>query len=182
VVRGVLRAVPVALAVVLLASACGGGGKQAQTTTGAASGNPNVSAIKARLTKAGYAIDDAFVQGTQKLHKAQGELDAFSVQADFTSPNSYHLGVTVFASPQDLRLYMRQQAANLAKERKAAACQTDPQCKSFFKAMDGPHPPIEQRPLGSVLYTGVVDKPSATLPVKDFDQLVSLASGQSKAT
>jgi hypothetical protein len=176
------RTLWVALALVsaLLLALAGCGGKKQTTATSpaASSAQATDAAIKARLTKAGYSIEEDSVAGSKAPARDPGEVDGFSVQANFTSPDSYHLGIAVFDSRRAVSDYLRRITAAQKKAEASASCKADPSCKAFFDSLESSHSPMKQRVLGDTVYTGIVDKPGATLPVKAFDALVALAAGQ----
>jgi len=129
-------------------------------------------AIRARLVKAGYAVIRETPRPGETPH---GQVAAFSIQVDFTSPASFHLYIAVFASRADLSAYLRKAAAadraGLARCRKTLACRKSLQGRSHDSTFG------VQRTVGSVFYSASADEPTGTVPPARLASVIALASG-----
>jgi hypothetical protein len=160
--QGALAAL-VCLAIVGL-TGCGGGKKPA--TTVRQNGSATVaSAIKSRLTAAGYTIEPLSLSG----RVSPKPTDSFKVEVDFSSPRSFTLAVVVFRSPG---------AAALFEQKAATQCNKIVSCKRL-RSEERAH--TRQRVVGAAAYSAYTDYPTATLPVRDFEKAVALASGRASA-
>jgi len=143
--------------VVLGATACGGkpqakpSGTQANAATPGTGSQVIAAAIKARLVKAGYGIEPENFNPAARLRPQQ----AFKIQVDFASPQSFEFDVFVF--------YDASEAAAFAKAGNAAN-------KAYRKQ-------TREKAIGSVVYAASTSG-SAVLPVRDFSKTVALAEGR----
>jgi hypothetical protein len=161
----------------LCTTACGGASSQQPTTSWQAI----AAAVKSRLTAAGYTF---YVQHVPAPTAAGGApagvplpsvqmplvppgapnpSDAFWVQVDWTSPQTFRLQVLVFRSPAEA-----DGAAGVIAAESAAACKRSAaraRCTSAY----------QQRLSGPVVYTAYTEGQKQKL---DFTHLVALASGK----
>jgi hypothetical protein len=133
------------------------------------------AAIQSRLTTAGYAIRSLPIvssvgrTGVSGVHSAlppvspRGQL-SFSVEADFASPRSFNLIISVYRSAAEAALHL----AHIQMDCTSLHCRLSPQ----------PYQGAEKRQvIGRVLYDAVSDDGTSPIPVPMFAKLVALASG-----
>jgi len=160
----------------LVAAGCGGT-KPHSPKIAPSPGVRTAAAIRSRLEQAGYTIEEhtgEAVIGGPVLPKPRGEVVAFGVEVDFTSPNSFKFDVDVFETHRDLERWLTTERVDLA--RSLARCRLIPRCRLSLKRDGIPKPPTE-RVVGRAVYSAATDIYGKKLPVAKFEALVALAAG-----
>jgi len=172
-VRSVLYASALA-ALTLLATGCGAKPKpRAAPSPGARA----AAAIRSRLTKAGYTVqDDTFgaVVGAAPA-KPRGMVASFHVEVDFTSPRSFKLEVDVFDSHRDVERWLASERDDV--KRFLVRCRRSASCRLSLERDGTPKLPAE-RVVGPAVYSAATDIEGKKLPVARFEALVNLAAGR----
>ena len=124
------------------------------------------TAIKARLTAAGYrpTAPGALIGSPNNPPIPE---QAFTIAIDPKSPESFTVTVLVFHSTKDAKLFLKHNAA---------ACKALAACRKAQKANYGQG---RQRNIGSVIYGATSVSGISVVPVTSFQKIIALAQGTS---
>jgi hypothetical protein len=165
--RRQLRVAVAGLFVVIGLTACSSSSTTATQQGNGDSASQLATAIKARLTTAGYKPAPPGQLIGSATNPPIPE-QAFTIEIDPKSPESFTVTVLVFHSTADAKLFAKHNAA---------ACKALPACKKAQKANYGQG---RQRTIGSVIYGATSDSGTSVVPVGDFQKIIGLAQGTSK--
>jgi hypothetical protein len=148
-------------------TACGGNGGTPQPEGNGDAATQLATTIKARLSAAGYKpVPPHALIGS--LTNPPIPEQAFTVEIDPKSPESFTVTVLVFHSTADAKLFTKHNNA---------ACKALAACRKAQKANYGQG---RQRNIGSVIYGATSDSGTSVVPVKSFQRIIALAQGTSK--
>ena len=163
------RYICVAIAGLLLTagvSACGGSSKAPKQGNGDAASQLSTT-MKARLTAVGYKPLPPGALIGDPLHPPIPE-QAFTVEVDPKSPESFTVTFLVFHSAKDAALF---------DKHNNATCNAIPSCKKAKKANYGQN---RQQRIASVIYGATSDSGTSVVPVAQFTKVIAQARGLAK--
>lgn len=158
---------------------CGGGngsGTHATTSPTGSVGAKTAKLIRERLTKAGYSLPTANTDAAASGKKPHGQVASFSIDVDFTSPESFHLYIAVFANRSALTRYIAM--LNAERRQGLARCEQIAECRHSLR--DSSHEALfgVQRTIGTTYYSATPDKPTGSVPPARRDSILAIASGR----
>jgi hypothetical protein len=167
------------LFLVVGAAACGSGTGNGGTTSTVSTvstapliGNGDAASrlattIKNRLGAAGYTAEQPSTLIGSSADPPVPE-QAFTVEIEPKSPESFTVTVLVFHSANDAKLFVKHDAAE---------CKLIASCRKTEKANYGQG---RQQTIGAVIYNATSDSGTSVVPTTTFQKIIALAQGESK--